>query len=141
MKKLIALRDHILTLGITTEKQCTAYVDLLGSKAAGRPLDGDSDKVVISECRYTARFYMTGYPFLRYPIGQLGASISAWLLDNDSSRKANFEVVINIDVNDKNGEDGESAELEFEVLFDENLIIEPDANGLIRYRDDRWSIV
>ena len=141
MKKIQALHQYLLTLGITTPKQLDSYVDMLKSKSAGRPLECDSDKVVISECTYTARFFITGYPFIRYPIAWLSASIDAWLLDVDDERKDLPETIINIDVNDKNGAKGDTADLEFEVIFDELIVIEPNENGLISYQDHRCSIV
>lgn len=141
MKKIAALHEYILTLGITTTKQLDSYVDVLKSTAAGRPLDSGSDRVIISECTYTARYYIQCYPFFRYPVEWLSASIDAWLLDVDDSRNEPFETIINVDVNDKNGAKGDTANLEFEILFDELLIIEPDPAGVISYLDSRWRVV
>lgn len=140
MKKIAQLSDFIISLGAVSANQIQSYVDLIQMTAAGRLETCGSSRIIIADCRYNATYYMSGYPFRRYPIELLTAQLSAWLLQHDAERKDPAEITINVDVLDEDGRQGNLANLEFTVLFDESIVITPDVNGFITYNNGTYNI-
>jgi hypothetical protein len=136
----------LLVLGCTSAGELSSFADLIHLVPSGRAEEFKGNAldegetlsgVVMADSEYTANYHMKNYNSSQFPIEALGASISAWLLDNDPQRKGPYEVIINVDIED---EDTGLADLQFEVVFDDQIVIEQSTHGNITYKGTLWSI-
>ncbi len=141
MKKIQALHQFILGLNLVAADDVDSYVDKLTLTPSGRPDSVNMTDRVLADTRYTATFYLSGYPFNRHPIERLIAQLSAWLLDYDDERKESAELSITVDVLDEHGNVADVANLEFDVVFDERVVITPDDGGDIAFNGMNYSLL
>jgi hypothetical protein len=135
MKKIKALHAFILGLDLFAAEQMDSYVDDLRIVPAVRPA-GTPEKIIITEMRYTATFFIERYPHGQVSPNILFAQISAWLIENDAERTEPIDFPMIVDLLDT-----ETANLEFGIAFEELVIATEDANGSINVRNKKYALL
>ena len=125
MQKITDLRAFIIGLDLVAAEQIESFVDDLVVTPALRNTAA-ADEIVAAELHYFAMFYIERYPYAKKPAAELLAQISAWLIQNDTGRTDPVEFPVNVEINDY-----ETADLEFGILFRENIRIKAEASGSI----------
>ncbi len=125
MQKITDLRAFIVNLDMVAAEQIDSFVDDLVVTPAMRE-SGVASQLIAAEISYSAMFFIERYPYAKKPANELFAQIAAWLIQNDTSRTDPVEFPVIVDVNDH-----ETADLEFGILFRENINILADAGGPI----------
>jgi hypothetical protein len=140
MKKLQALHQFIVDLNLVADNDVDSYVDKLEVIPAGRPSLDDPAQIILSTCKYSANFYISGYPFNRHPVELLVGQLSAWLLEYDDRRLDSNQFSVNVDVFDENGNVADVANLEIELELDEIVTITRDDGGTILFNNLSYSL-
>jgi hypothetical protein len=135
MQKIAALHSFILGLDLFAAEQLESYVDDLQIVPAGRP-NGTPGQIIITEKHYTATFYIERFPHGQISEDRLLAQISAWLIENDSTRTDPLEFPLIVDVLDT-----ETANLEFGIQFEEFVIAAEDPAGSIQLNGKKYALL
>lgn len=135
MKKLADLHAFIIGLDLFAAEQMDSYVDDLRIVPAGRP-NGTTGQIILTEKHYTATFSIERYPHGEVSADILFAQISAWLLENDTTRNDPIEFPMIVDVLDT-----ETANLEFGVVFEEWIIAAESVNGAITVNGKKYALL
>jgi hypothetical protein len=142
VKKIAALHAFLAGLNVVAAKEVDSYVDKLEVIPASRFVSqATTTERVLASCKYTGTFYLSGYPFRRHPVELLVGQISAWLLEFDERRLESGQFSVNVDVLDENGNVADVANLEIDIIFDEAIIVTPNAAGSIMLNGLAYSLL
>lgn|SRR5690554_2028290 len=130
--KLRALHKFLKEANLVGQEHLDSWAEKIKPMPSGKNRGNNS--VRICACEYTAVYILESYS--KSP-ALVMALVTAWLLDNDPTRKTEglSAPEIEIDI-----EDETTAEVSIELTFRENVDIVQDDDGDIDYMGKKWRI-
>ena len=129
MTKISQLHQFILNLNLFAAEQMDSFIDDLTVTPACRPTS-IAGELLIAEKDYTATFFIERYPHGLVSADQLIAHICTWLIENDPNRlkPVIFDIVVDV-------LDSATANLEFRVVFYEQILATETPGGSLQYQN------
>ncbi|GLP98677.1 hypothetical protein GCM10007891_05310 [Methylophaga thalassica] len=135
MKKLQAITDYLLNLNMVAAENIDAWAE--NARFVGVAKDMGNDGMVLFRLHYTAAIVIERFPHQEHPAELLFGHVIAWLMDNDDLRE---ELALDPPETDIDILDNQTADLEINIDFVEDVEIIQDAAGPLRLNGERYRL-
>jgi len=133
MIKLGQLHAFLINLDLVAAEQIDSWVENPKVIPSGKKLSADG--IVLFRQEYDAVFSIERYPHKKHDVNVLFGQLCAWLMENDGDRDDIPEPITDVDIHDNN-----TADIEINISFEEDVQAIEDVNGPISLNGKTYSL-
>lgn len=135
MKMLQAITESVLNLNMVAAENIDAWAE--NARFVGVAKDMGNDGMVLFRLHYTAAIVIERFPHQEHPAELLFGHVIAWLMDNDELRE---KLELDPPETDIDILDNQTADLEINIDFVEDVEIIQDPTGPLRLNGERYRL-